>query len=142
MLKEIKNKREHYFVDENDKTQGDYKAFHTNDQLCVHTFYLNDKRHGEYKSYYRNGQLREHSFYLNDKRHGEYKSYHRSSQLWEHSSYQNGKRHGEYKRYNYNGTLCRTTFCYQGIDFNVDLNSLTEKDKTYILLSGRLPPRD
>ena len=117
MLKEIKIKSHHYFIDENGHI------------------------HGEYKSYYDNDQLWEHSFYLNNKRHGEYKYYHENGQLWEHSFYQNGKLHGEYKIYCDNGKLDYTTFYCQGNDLKVDPDTLTEQDKTYIMLSGRLPLR-
>ena len=117
MLKEIKTNSQHYSVDENGLKQGEYKYFH-------------------------NGQLWEHSFYLNDNLHGDYKVYHKNGQLWVHSFYQNGKLHGEYKTYHINGKLDYATFFYQDIDLDVNPDSLTEQDKTYILLSGRLPPRD
>ncbi len=117
MLKEIKTKTKHYFVDENGNKQGEYKDYYYNDQLYVHTFYLNGKLHGEYKDYHNNGQLSVHSFYQNSKLHGECKSYHQ------------------------NGKLSHATFFYQGSNLRVNPDTLTEKDKTYILLSGRLPPR-
>ena len=118
MIKEIKTKNQHYFVDEHNIIQGEYKSFQHNGKLMEHYFFINDKRHGEYKSYYGNGQLFVHTFY------------------------QNGKKHGEYKQYRRNGELSYTTFFYQGGDLHVDPNSLTEKDKVYIMMSGRLPPRD
>ena len=118
MLKEIKTKRYHYFIDENGLKQGEYKDYHDNGQLWEHTFFQNDKRHGEYKDYHYNGQL------------------------WEHSFYQNGKLHGEHKSYRINGQLKYASFFYQDKDLNVNPDTLTEKDKTYILLSGRLPPRE
>ncbi len=72
MLKEIKTATEHYFIDENEHIQGEYKDFHENGQLWGHVFYQNGKRHGEYKEYFKNGQLWVHSFYQNDKRHRDY----------------------------------------------------------------------
>jgi antitoxin component YwqK of YwqJK toxin-antitoxin module len=83
-----------------------------------------------------------HSFYQNGKRHGERKVYHDNGQLYVHSFYLNGKRHSEYKRHDDNGKIVYATFFYQNIDLNVNPDSLTERDKTYIMLSGRLPPRD
>ena len=94
MLTEIKIKTLHYFIDENNLKQGEYKSYHENGQLYIHSFYINDNRHGEFKSYYGNGKLN------------------------------------------------HATFYYQGKDLNVDPDTLTEKDKTYIMLSGRLPPRE
>ncbi len=118
MLTETITKFDHFFTDENDLKQG------------------------EYKGYYNSGVLYEHAFYLNDKLHGEYKRYHANGQLWEHAFYLNDKLHGEYKRYHANGHLYYSSFFYQGNDFHVNPDTLTKHDKTYILLSGRLPPRD
>ena len=116
MLTEIKTEYVHYFVDENNLKHGEFKSYHENGNLDIHCHYINGKRHGEYKIYHHNGQL------------------------LCHCHYNNGKQHGEYKSYYYNGTLIRATFYYQDNDLKVNPDSLTEKDKTYILLSGRLPP--
>ena len=118
MLKEIKTFTHHYFIDENEHIQGEGKTYHNNGQLWGHSFYLNGNLHGEYKIYYENGQLWEHSFYLN------------------------GNRHGDFRRYNEDSELEYATFYYQNKDLNVNPDALTERDKTYIMLSGRLPPRD
>ncbi len=117
MLTEIKTKTEHYFVDENNLKQGEYKTYHDNGQLYIHTFYINSIPHGEFKSYYHTGNL------------------------WAHTFYQNGKHHGESKVYYDNDQLRYVTFFYQGNDLKVDPATLTEKDKVYIMMSGRLPPR-
>ena len=111
-------KRFDFFVDENGLIQGEYKDFHLNGQIWEHSFYQNGKRHGEYKEYYRNGLIYSKSFY------------------------QNGKRHGEYKSYHNDGKLGYATFFYQNTNLHVNPDTLSERDKTYILLSGRLPPRD
>ena len=118
MLKEIKTNTQHYFIDENGLKQGEYNSYHDNGKLWIHSFFLNNNLHGEYKNYHNNGQLMTHSFYQNDNLHGEYKSY------------------------GVNGKLDYATFYYHGNDLNVNPDTLTKKDKTYILLSGRLPPRD
>jgi antitoxin component YwqK of YwqJK toxin-antitoxin module len=118
MLKEVKTKRQHYFIDENNYKQGEYKAYHFNGTLWEHAFYLNNKLHGEYKYYRDNGQL------------------------WIHSFYQNDNLHGENKKYHDNGKLAYSTFFYHGNDLIVNPDALTKKDKTYILLAGRLPSRD
>ncbi len=142
MLKEIKTNTHHFFVDENGHIQGEYKVYYYNGHLYIHSFYLNGKRHGEYKLYHDNGQLWEHTFFQNDKHHGEYKLYHDNGQLLEHFFFQNGKHHGEYKHYCINGQLRYATFYYQDIDLKVDPDTLSEQDKAYIMISGRLPPRD
>jgi antitoxin component YwqK of YwqJK toxin-antitoxin module len=118
MLKEIKTNSQHYFIDENDHLQGEGKAYRDNGQLHLHAFYQNDKLHGEFKDFHENGQV------------------------WDHKFYQNGKLHGDFRRYNDDGTIHFATFFYHGNDLNVNPDSLTKKDKTYIMLSGRLPPRD
>jgi antitoxin component YwqK of YwqJK toxin-antitoxin module len=142
MLKEIKTKTKHYFVDENGNRQGEYKRFFHIGQLYTRSFYQDDQLHGEFKSYHNNGQLWVHSFYQDDTRHGEYKSYHDNGQLSLHAFYQNGTFHGERKNYHDDGTICAATFYHQGNDLRVNPDTLTDQDKTYILLSGRLPPRD
>ncbi len=116
MLKEIKTKTQHYFVDEQNRIQGEYRDYHENGQLWEHSFRLNDIRHGEYKEYRENGRL------------------------WSCSFFQNGNLHGEYKEYRENGIIDYATLFYQGNDLEVDPNTLTEQDKAYIMLSGRLPP--
>ncbi len=118
MLTEIKTDDQHYFVDDHHRIQGEYKRYHVNGQLRVHSFFQNGNYHGEYKSYQKNGRPYVYAFFKNGILHGEYKHYHRNGKQWEHSFY------------------------YQGTNLNVDPNTLTEQDKTYILLSGRLPPRD
>jgi antitoxin component YwqK of YwqJK toxin-antitoxin module len=140
MLREIKTNTHHYFVDENNLKQGEYKFYHENGQLSIHTFYQNGKCHGEFKSYYGNGQLWEHAFYLNNNLHGEYKRYHKNG-LYIHTFYLNGKLHGEYESYHDNGVIEYATFYCQGKNLEVNSNSLTEKDKVYIMMSGRLPEK-
>ncbi len=116
MLKEIKTKFLHYFVDEHNLRQGEFKSYHENGQKFIHTFCQNDKCHGEYERFYDNGQLNIHTFYIN------------------------GKYHGEFKRYYGNGKLSHATFYYQGTDLKVDPDTLTEQDRVYIMMSGRIPP--
>ena len=51
MLTEIKTDDQHYFVDDHHRIQGEYKRYHVNGQLRVHSFFQNGNYHGEYKSY-------------------------------------------------------------------------------------------
>ncbi len=167
MLREIKDNFSHYFIDEKSRRQGEYKDYRINNgQLWEHSFFLNNERHGEFKIYQENGQLGRHSFYQHGNIHGESKSYHENGHLYihsfyihgrcegetkiyydndklnEHYFYQNDMRHGEYRRYRKNGQLNHATYFYQGTDLKVDPATLTEKDILYIMMSGRLPPRD
>ncbi len=142
MLTEIKTNTLHYFVDEHNLRQGEYKHYYHNGQLSVHAFFQNDKLQGEYKHYYHNGQLSVHAFFQNDKLQGEYKDYHENGQLFVHTFYQNDKLQGEFIRYHKNGQLDYATFYYQGSDLNVNPDTLTKHDKIYIMMSGRLPQRE
>ena len=135
MLKEIKTDYVHCFVNENGLRQGEYKQYYNTGELYIHIL------HGEYNVYYDNCQLCEHVFYVNGKLHGEYKSYYNNGRIHEHSLHQYGKLHGEYRTYNENGRHKYATFFYQGTNLNVKPDTLTEKDKAYIMLSGRLPHR-
>ena len=85
-----------------------------------------------------------HHYFIDENGHiqGEFKVYHDNEQLYIQSFYQNGKLHSYYKRHDVNGKLVYATFFYQNNDLNVNPDTLTEQDKTYIFLSGRLPPRD
>ena len=56
-LTEIKTETQHYFKDEHGKRHGEYKYWHYNGQLYIHTHNLNGKVHGEFKHWYENGQL-------------------------------------------------------------------------------------
>lgn len=64
MLIEIKNQNRHFFKDEQDQKQGEYKSWWSHDYRSVHCFYLNDKKHGEYKYWNYSGQLAIHCFYV------------------------------------------------------------------------------
>ena len=141
MLTEIKTDTLHYFVDENNLKQGEYKIYYNNGQLYIHAFYPNDNIHGEFKSYYENGQLWVHAFYQNGKRHGEYKSYYRSGKLHINASFKNGKLYGVYKEYDTKENLRVHLFFHKGIKLAVCPNALSKCDLTYLMLSDKLPPK-
>jgi len=50
------------------RNNGEYKRWHSNDQLYIHYFYKDGNLNGEYKSWYSNGQLWEHFLYENGKK--------------------------------------------------------------------------
>ena len=144
MLTEIKTETEHYFVDENNLKQGEYKDYHDYQfkHLWEHSFRLNDKRHGEYKQYHYDGTLYVHTFHNHGLRNGTYKKYYENGVMWVHTTYCHGLIHGEYTTYEETGLIGHATFFFQDKNLKVDPDTLTEKDKVYIMMSGRLPPRD
>ena len=75
---EIETDDQHYFVDDHHRIQGEYKRYHVNGQLRVHSFFQNGNYHGEYKSYQKNGRPYVYAFFKNGILHGEYKHYHRN----------------------------------------------------------------
>jgi len=68
-LKEYKNNYVHYFLDENDKLQGEYKSYYGNGQgqLYYKCYYKDSKRQGEYKRYSPDGSLKYKRYYSNGK---------------------------------------------------------------------------
>jgi hypothetical protein len=65
MLIEIKTDSVHYFVDNEDRRQGEYKEWRYDDgRLRYHCFCVDGKLHGESKSWYVNGKLYDHCFYV------------------------------------------------------------------------------
>jgi antitoxin component YwqK of YwqJK toxin-antitoxin module len=67
MLTETKTDMFHYFIDDEERYQGEYKDWHDNGQLCEHCFYVNDELHGEYKWLNDDGTLEWHQFWNNGK---------------------------------------------------------------------------
>lgn len=66
MLAEIKNKHEHYFVDDQFRRQGEYKEWYLNRQIFRHCVYVDNKLHGEYKSWLTNGRMWRNCFYIDN----------------------------------------------------------------------------
>ncbi len=142
MLQEIKTAIEHFLIDEYGSIHGEYKRFFLNGRLSVHTFYQNGIRSGVFTTYHQNGQKCICSMYSNNNIEGVYNKYYENGQLSEHSNFKNGRLHGECRTYDEDGLVNYATFYFQGKDLKVNPDSLSEKDKVYIMMSGRLPPRD
>jgi hypothetical protein len=53
--------------------------------------------------------------------------------------YKDDTLHGEYIMY-FDGKVVKTLYHY-GEDLEVDPDTLTEQDRLYIMMSGRIPPR-
>lgn len=84
MLKEVKTSNRHYFIDEQNICQGEYKRWWDNGHMFEHYFHINGKIHGEVKKWWPNGQLKLHCIYVNGKKHGEYKWWHQDGPLITH----------------------------------------------------------
>lgn len=91
MLKEVKTKTKHYFVDRQGWLQGECKQWDNDGKLFQQSTYVDGQLNGEYKTWHKNGQLHQHCFYQDDKRHGEYKSWNTSNKIEVHCFYVNGE---------------------------------------------------
>ena len=65
MLREIKNREFHYFVDSLGNIQGVCKSLYPNGNRCGHRHYVNGIPHGETKSWGKNGKLYTHRYLAN-----------------------------------------------------------------------------
>jgi hypothetical protein len=101
-------------VDENGMYQGEYKKFYKDCTLFIHCFYVDDKRHGEYRDYRGDGSL------------------------WEIRNYRHGVQHGEQYWYGLNGDSTATMY-YNDVDLRIDPRGLSDRDKVYVMMSGRRP---
>ena len=71
MLKEVKTKNEHYFVDTLDRIQGEYKRVNESGQLCKQCFYVDDKVHGEFTLWDSDGLIWKQCCFINGRVRGE-----------------------------------------------------------------------
>ena len=55
----------HFYVDEYDRYQGEFKEFFGTGELGYHCYYVDHRVHGEYRTYNKYGKLLEHSIYIN-----------------------------------------------------------------------------
>ena len=68
--------------------EGEYKTWHENGQLWIHSFYKDKEREGEYKAWWNNGQLWVHCFYNGkDEYKDEYKRWNSSGELVQYEIY-------------------------------------------------------
>jgi antitoxin component YwqK of YwqJK toxin-antitoxin module len=142
MLTEITTRIHHYFVDDANRKQGAYKEFYSNGMLYMHVFYLNGRREGLLEMFFSDGQLKFSVMCVDDNFEGLYTSYHDNGALNHHFYYKKGLRHGEIKTFSSTGDIVYSSFCYKNRDLHVDPDTLTEQDKVYIMMCGRLPPKE
>lgn len=83
-LREIKDNRQHYFVDENHRIQGRYVDYHTNGNVWEECNFVDNNRHGLRRIYHYNGILMWEFFVSNDKEHGECKEYSETGKIISH----------------------------------------------------------
>lgn len=57
ILTEFKTAEQHFFLDENDLIQGEYKSFYESGKLRTHCIVKDNKLHGEDRRYDANGTL-------------------------------------------------------------------------------------
>jgi hypothetical protein len=94
---------------------------------------------GEYIARYMSGGIFIHCFHVNGKRHGEYRDYHEDGRIWEVRNYRHGELHGENYLYRKDGV--DATMYYNGEDLGIDPRGMSDMDKLYVMMSGRLPMR-
>jgi antitoxin component YwqK of YwqJK toxin-antitoxin module len=136
MLKEIKNKHQHYFKDKQGRRQGEFKWWWTSGQILQHCFYVNDSLHGECKTWHEIGNLGTHYFFLNNNFHGEYKMWYDNGQLEIHCYIVKGTYHGEYKHWWHDGTLIDHFFYVDDkkVSFDEIPYPVTPEDYVYFVL--------
>lgn len=85
---------EQYYLDEDNRKQGEYNSFFEIGAIEKIVNYSNDKLHGEYKTYiWRNNRdyLINRKWYKDGKLHGEYKTYDLHSNVIDRKMYENGE---------------------------------------------------
>ena len=95
---------------------------------------------GEFIARYQDGTIFVRCFYVDDKRHGEYRDYHENGSPWEIRHYRYGNRHGENYWFTDDGDVFATMY-HNGVDLGIDPRGLSDRDKLYVMMSGRLPVR-
>ncbi len=129
-LKEIKNNQHHYFLDEYNQKQGEYKEFHADGTLWTQSFFVDNLRQGEAKAWHENGQLWAHYHYVDSEKHGEGKSWRRDGTQWVHGFYNNNNdKHGEYKEWHPDGSIMEHSVYVNGRSLDIHPAKLTRKDK-------------
>lgn len=91
MLREFNLKNVHYFVDDRNRYQGEFKRWWDNGQIMQHLFYIDGKKHGEFKTWHKNCRPWRHCFFINDRVHGECKEWYVDGQIRSHCFYNDGE---------------------------------------------------
>jgi len=92
------------------------------------TEYFNEyeRREGEYKEWHKDGHLYIHSFHRDGDREGKYKSWYSNGNPCKHEFYRDGRLEGERKCWHENGWLARREICKNGLVVDMDF-SLNKK---------------
>ena len=83
--------KESFFIDETERIQGEFLAWHDNGKLAKQSFYMNSFLNGEHKVWGDNGTLMCHCFYKDDKLDGEFKTWYKHGQLRSHHFFKDGE---------------------------------------------------
>lgn len=73
---------------------------------------------------------------------GPYAEYYSNGNIALRCEYENDKIHGVHTLYFMGGGVWRKTWFHHGHNMHIDPTVLTEQDKAYMLLSGRVPKKD
>jgi antitoxin component YwqK of YwqJK toxin-antitoxin module len=90
-MKEIKTKFEHYFIDNKNQKQGEYKKYFLDGKINVLCYYTDNRLNGPYSSYYFNDQIKTECNYKNNKIDGNYLLYDLKGDLIENILFINGR---------------------------------------------------
>lgn len=123
------------------KRDDNYRiVYHSNGNIHIREQIIGNMRNGTFEEFYSLGQKHVVGNMSNGKKQGVFEIFSESGKLLAKYNFANDELNGEYIRYFEDGRLLSHTFFHRGVDLNVNPTVLSEKDKTYIALCGRLPP--
>ncbi len=101
--------------------------------------FINDEISGPLIAYFVDNTIREENTYEHGKLHGVTKGYYLNGNMHYNCTYHRGNLHKECIWYDTDGNEEQATYYWHGTDLNIHPSLLTEGDKMYIAMSGRLP---
>lgn len=128
-----------FILDELGRMQGEYCAYNSDGNICYTVNYVDNVMHGETIFYFTNGAIQSKVMMVDGLTQGKSTSYYDDGRLMLECWYKDDTLHGEYIMY-FDGKVVKTLYHY-GEDLEVDPDTLTEQDRLYIMMSGRIPPR-
>lgn len=141
MLTETRNDICHFFTDEHNWYQGEYKSMYKNGQLYRHCFYIDDKLNGECKVWHEDGNIWAHATYVDNNKHGKYIQWHDNGNIRVCCFFDNGVLHGKYDLYWRDGIKKQHCFYVNGkyTPFEEISYPTTEEELLYFKLKYNLP---
>jgi len=101
--------------------EGEYKEWHVNGVLRVHTTYKGGKIHGEFRRWWSNRRPMLECYYKEGILDGEFKSWYRYGKPESECFYKEGKLHGEYKTWEPDGEIHHHRYYENGLKIKVIL---------------------